>query len=255
MFDLSSLFVFPFMLILMRMGSCLMMMPGLSDVAINMRVRVVLAFFITLALFPLLEPTLPPLPEKTSTLVGLVFVEMAIGIMMAISARLFMSAMHVAGEVIAFSSGLQASALFDPSSGGQSTAPALFLTMIGTVLVFATNLHHIIIEGVAQSYNVFPPGNLPPLEDSAYALTRVVSDLFMIGLKIAGPITAIGFLIYAGFGIFNRLIPQLQVFFVAIPITISAGIILLGLTIGGVILLFSEELVNHAILFEQEDNR
>jgi len=73
-----------------------------------------------------------------------------------------------------------------------------------------------------------------------------------VGVKLAAPIMTVGFLIYVGFGIFNRLIPQLQVFFVALPLTITVGIFMLGVSLGGMVLLYSNELLEHAVLFAQE---
>lgn len=253
MFNLAELLVFPLFLVFVRMGTCLMVMPGFSDMAVNVRARLLLAFVVSLAMFPLLEPSLPALPESLPTTLMYLFVEMAVGLMMGISARIFMATMHVAGEMVAFTSGLQASTLFDPTSGAQTTAPALFLLMVATVLIFVTNLHHLLIEGVAESYIYFEPGNMPDSGDALQAVTNVVRDIFIVGLKIAAPIMVVGFLGYVGFGIFNRLIPQMQVFFVALPITILVGLFILGISMGSIVLLFSQELANHAILFMQDE--
>lgn len=231
----------------------LMTMPGYSDLAINQRVRILLAFFISLAMFPILDDSLPLMPNTTSAFVMLLFTEVAIGIMIAIGARIFMSAMTVAGEMIAFSAGLQAATLFDPRSGSSTTAPGLFLGMVAAVLIFASGLYLVMVQAVLDSYQHFPPGNLPDLGDSAQAITTVVADMFLIGLKLSAPIVIVGFLGYCGFGIFNRMIPQLQVFFVALPLTIVVGIFLLGLTLGGMVLLFTDQLIEHAVIFTQDD--
>ncbi|MAF32114.1 MAG: flagellar biosynthetic protein FliR [Magnetococcales bacterium] len=252
MLDLSSIFLFPLFLIFARLGACIMVYPGLSDISISVRIRLLLAVFCSLAMFPILEPSMPLLPASNLKLLEFVLIEMAIGVMMATSARLFMAAMHVAGELVSFSAGLQASNLFDPSLGGNSTAPSLLLTMMATLLVFVTNLHHVMLLAVMESYNMFPAGGLPLLGDAAKAVTQVVSNLFLIGFKLAAPVVAVGFLIYAGLGVFNRLIPQLQVFFVAMPLTIVVGLLMLGIVLGGIVTLFTQELHNHAVLFTQE---
>lgn len=241
-------------LIFVRLGTCIMIFPGLSDISVNTRVRLLLAVFCTFAMFPVLEPTIPLLPESMTTMLSFLFIELAIGIMMGISARLFVTALHVAGELISFSSGLQASTLFDPSMGGNSTAPSLLLSMMATVLIFVTNLHHVMLLAILDSYTMFPVGMMPDLGDAAKAVTQVVSDLFLIGVKLASPVVAVGFLVYVGFGIFNRLIPQLQVFFVAMPLTIVIGLFMMGITLGGIITLFTEQLFDHAVLFTQEND-
>lgn len=252
MLDLASFFVFPLFLIFARVGTCIMIYPGLSDITISSRIRLWLAFFCSLAMFPILEPSLPTLPGSSLMVLQLLFIEMAIGLMMGISARIFISAMHVAGELISFSAGLQASNLFDPSLGGNSTAPSLLLTLSATLLVFVTNLHHVMLLAVLESYNMFPTGDMPLLGDAAKAVTQVVSNMFFIGVKLAAPVVAVGFLVYAGLGVYNRLIPQLQVFFVAMPLTIIIGLFMMAITLGSMVTLFTAELQNHAVLFTQE---
>jgi flagellar biosynthetic protein FliR len=252
MLDLASFFVFPLFLIFARVGTCIMVYPGLSDITISSRIRLWLAVFCSLAMFPILEPSMPTLPGSTSKVFEFLFIEMAIGLMMAVSARIFVSAMHVAGELISFSAGLQASNLFDPSLGGNSTAPSLLLTLTATLLVFVTNLHHVMLLAVLESYNMFPTGDLPLIGDAAQAVTRVVANMFLIGVKLAAPVVAVGFLVYAGLGVFNRLIPQLQVFFVAMPLTIVIGLFMMSITLGGIVTLFTAQLQDHAVLFTQE---
>tara|TARA_R110000868_G_scaffold262401_1_gene520895 strand:- start:56658 stop:57416 length:759 start_codon:yes stop_codon:yes gene_type:complete len=252
MMNIASLMVFPMFLIFIRLGTCIMIFPGLSDVSVSTRIRLLLSVFCTLAMFPILEPSMPLLPEGMSTMLRFIFVEFAVGIMMGISARLFITAMHVAGEMISFSAGLQASTLFDPSMGGNSTAPSLLLTLIATMLVFALNLHHVVLLALLDSYNMFPAGNLPDIGDAAKAVTQVVSDMFLIGVKLSAPVMAVGFLVYVGFGVFNRLIPQLQVFFVAMPLTIVIGLFMMGITLGAMVTLFADQMLEHAVLFTQE---
>jgi flagellar biosynthetic protein FliR len=246
--DIANLFVFPFFLIFLRMGSAIMVFPGFSDVSISPRIRLLIALFVSLALFPLLEPTMPTLPDKKSVLVGYIFVEMFIGIALAISGRLFMAALNTAGELIGYTSGLHAASLFDPRSGASTAAPALFLSITAVTLIFVTNLHHTMIEAVVESYAYFPVGELPELEDTAFAITKVIADMFRIGIKIAAPVMVIGFLTYVAFGIFNRLIPQLHVFFVALPITIAGGIFVLGVAVSSMITLFMDELTQRLVL-------
>ena len=250
--NIASLLVFPFLLIFFRVGACFMVFPGFSDISVNVRTRILLAFVVSLAMFPVLEPSLPSLPNSSSLLLMYVLVEVAIGITLAIGARLFMTTMHVAGELVGFSSGLHASTLFDPRSGGNTSAPGLFLGMIASVLIFSMNLHHFIIQGVFDSYQTFPAGELPPVGDVTKALIVVVKDIFYIGIKIAAPVMAVGFLTYVAFGVFNRLIPQLQIFFVAMPLMIIVGLLMLATSLGAMITLFMDEMAIHAILFSQE---
>ncbi len=246
--DIANLFVFPFFLIFMRFGSAIMIFPAYSDLSISKRIRLLLALFISLAMFPLLESKMPDLPEANSVMVSYIVIEVFIGISLAISSRLFMTALNTAGELIGFTSGLQAASLFDPRSGTSSSAPTLFLSVTAVTLIFITDLHHDMLIAIYDSYNYFPVGELPNLEDTTFAVTKVILDMFRIGIKIAAPVMVVGFLTYVAFGIFNRLIPQLPVFFVALPITIIGGLFVLGVSLASMITLFMDELTQHLVL-------
>ena len=247
--DLLNLAVFPLFLVFVRLGAAFMMFPAFSDPSIDVRARLLVAVTSSLMLWPMVESQMPAFPPTTAQLVMYVVMELFIGILMALSARLFMSAINVAGEMIAFATGFQAATLFDPVTNSNTTAPTLFLMMVAGTLVFATNAHHVMIEGVVYSYTAFPPGSFPHLGDTVQALIQVVQDLFLVGLKIAAPVVSVGFLTYVAFGIFNRLIPQLHVFFVALPLSIVIGLFLLAVTMGSMMMLFSMQLHEHIILF------
>jgi flagellar biosynthetic protein FliR len=250
---IAQLFLFPFFLVFIRLGAAIMIFPGLSDPSISPRIRILLALTASLVLFPAVYAKMPPLPSQASQLVFLVVVEVMIGLLMAMGARLFIGVMNVAGDVMSFMSGFQAATLFDPRSGSASTAPAAFLIMIATVLVFALDFHHVMIKAVIGSYDVLPPGALPQAADSAAAVVRLIGNMYVVGLKIAAPVMVIGFLTYAGFGILNRMVPSVQAFFIALPLTITLALFALGVTLGSMLTLYAEEMAAHAIILFQED--
>lgn len=252
--DITSLFVFPFFLIFLRVGAAVMVFPGFSDSSLNTRTRLLVALLISFTFFPLLQSQMPTLPATILPFLTLVFGEIIVGIVLAFGARLFMAALNVAGELIAFMSGLQAASLFDPRTGSNTIAPAIFISIVAVTLIFAMDIHHLMIEGIIDSYSLFPPGKLPSVGDSLAALVQVVSDTYVVGVKISAPIVVMGFLSYVGFGIFNRLIPQLQAFFVAVPITVAIGLVMMAATLSFMMLIFMEELAQHLILFNITPN-
>ena len=248
--DLSTYYVFPFFLLFARFGSALMIFPFFADVSISSRARLLFAFFLTIALFPLLQTKIPLMPDSTIELVTYLLVEILVGIFLATTARIFMTAMTVGGELIAYTSGFQAASLFDPQTQSNNIAPAVFLGITSVVMVLAANLHHVMLEGVVYSYEVIPVGQLPEIEASFEAVLQTVKNIFVIGIKLAAPIMVTGFLGYIGFGIFNRLIPQFQAFFVAIPLTIVLGLFVLGIALGSMLTLFTEELQQHLLIYQ-----
>ena len=226
-----------------------MVFPGFSDSSVNPRTRMLIALVITVVMYPLLRPVLPTMPADTGTFFMLVGIEFMVGILYATAAKLFMTTLNVAGELISFASGFQAATLFDPDSGANTLAPALLLIITANMLIFSLELHHLMIEGIYESYQIFPAGQMPLLADGVQAIVQTISNVFVTSLKVAAPVMVTGFIGYVSFGVFNRLIPQLHAFFVAIPIILGVGVMMLGLTLGTVLTLFMQDLSAHLSTF------
>ena len=107
-----------------------------------------------------------------------------------------------------------------------------FLTLLGITLVFATDLHHLVIAALNDSYNIFAPGQVPLVGDMAHHITRVVTTAFRIGIQLSAPFLVFGLLFNLGLGVLSRLMPQMQVFFVGMPLSILLGLLLLLLVVG-----------------------
>ena len=151
-----------------------------------------------------------------------------------------MSALQVAGTIIATQTGLAFAQTFDPSQNQQSAIIGTFLSLLGIVLVFETGLHHLIIGAITGSYTLLPPAGALPVGDMAKLVTDIVAGAFALGLQLAAPFIVFGFLIYAALGVLSRLMPQLQVFFVAMPLNIMVGFVLLMLFVGAMAEMFLE---------------
>ncbi len=219
--------VFAFILTFVRVGSAVMIMPGLGDSFVPTRIRLHMAVALTLALFPLTMAYMPnPIPG-TMTLFTLIGMEFLIGIFFGTIARIFMTALDTAGMVISLQSGLANAQLFNPSLASQGSLMGAFLSVTGVVVLFATNLHHLLIIGVLESYQLFPIGAIPDTASMAALMAKAVSASFSIGVKIAAPFIVVVFLIYVGMGVLTRLMPQVQVFLLALPLQILISLITL----------------------------
>ena len=112
------------------------------------------------------------------------------------------------------------------------------MTLLGTVMVFATDLHHLAIGAIAGSYKMIPPGGHLPTGDMLQLVVQLTSSSFALGFQLAAPFLVFGFAVYAALGVLARLMPQLQVFFVAVPINIVAGFFIMLAMIGAIMTLF-----------------
>ena len=232
--------VLVYLLVFARTGAMIMLLPPIGDTNVPARVRLMLALAISLALALTVTTAYPQVAPQTTIELGVLIVqEVTAGLMIGAVARIIVSAVSVAGFLIASQTGLSYAETLDPTSNGQQGAVVgNFLSMLAVVLIFASNLHHLAIGAVAGSYHLIPPGSSLPTGDMAELAIRIVSGAFALGFQLAAPFLVFGFAVNAGFGVLARMMPQLQVFFVAMPVNILVGFVIMTLLIGTMMTLF-----------------
>jgi flagellar biosynthetic protein FliR len=230
--------VFALVLVLSRIAGAITFLPGFGDSYVSVRMRVVLAATMTLVVTPVLADRLPAEPKDIATLSALIVTEAFIGSFLGIIARILLASLETAGAVIAMQSSLANAITFDPGSQRSETLPASLMGALALVLIFALDIHHLLLTGLVDSYQSFPAGEIPPLDDLSQAMIRLVSLGFVISIEIAAPYVILGTLFYVGLGLIGRLMPQLQVFYVALPLQIFGGLAMLMFTISAVMLWF-----------------
>ncbi len=221
-----------YILIFARVGSILMLIPALGEMTIPARMRLSFGLVFSLVLYPLIVPSLPPLPENVLTILVYLLHELAIGLIIGAITRLVTMAAAVAGSVIAYQTGLSGAQGPDPINGGaQGALIGAFLSMLGVTLIFATNLHHVALMAIRDSYMIFSPRDPLMFGDAAQLAIQSAASAFVIGIQMSSPFIVLGLVFYLGMGLLGRMMPQLQVFFVAMPATIWVGLILFALLI------------------------
>lgn len=99
------------------------------------------------------------------------------------------------------------------------------------MLIFSTNLHHVMLGALVDSYATFPAGTAPPLADFAEAASRLVADGFTLALQLSALLLVVMLVMQIGLGLLARLMPQMQVFFVAMPLQILLGLAIFAFTL------------------------
>ncbi len=233
-FDISFLpaLATAFMLIFARIGVMVMLLPPLGESAVPARLRLTLALVLSAILLPLHRADYVVDLSSYGPLLIMLGKELLVGAVLGVSARLAISALQVAGTVVAQQLGLGFVTAVDPSQGQQGVILGNFLNVLAITLIFATDLHHLAIAALNDSYTLFRPGEVPVTGDIASLVTRTVATAFRIGIQLAAPFLAFGLLFNLGLGILARLMPQMQVFFVGLPLSILIGLMLLLLVMG-----------------------
>jgi flagellar biosynthetic protein FliR len=216
-----------FMLIFARIGAMVMLMPSLGEANIAVRVRLALALAITLILVPLHRGRFQVDLTSLAPVATMLIQEIGIGIVLGAAARVTISALQVAGSVVAQQLGLGFVTAVDPTQGQQGLLIGNFLTLLGLTLLFATDMHHLVLAALNDSYALFKPGDVMPSGDVAALATRAFTTAFKIGIQLSAPFLVFGLVFNLGLGVLARLMPQMQVFFVGMPLSIIAGFLIL----------------------------
>lgn len=217
---------FIFMLIFARIGTLFMVLPAFSERGVPVRVRLVIAITTSLMMYPLVSSQFVNVPSTLYGAFAAMGKEIIIALLIGLSIKLVTSALQIAATTIAFQLGLSFAMGPDMSTGGQTVTLGTFMSVLAVTLIFVTDLHYVMIAAMYDSYELFPVNQMPPIGDMAEFATETVASAFLVGTKIAAPFIVYGLLFYFGLGLLSRLMPQLQVFFIAMPANIGIGLLL-----------------------------
>ncbi|MCZ4272718.1 flagellar biosynthetic protein FliR [Maritalea porphyrae] len=216
-----------YILIFARLGTLIMLMPGFSSQRLPMRMRLTLALVFTFIMYPLISQYYPTQTVTFYPAIFLLLSEIGVGLIIGGVTRILMSAAQVAGTVIAFQTGLSFAQTADPTQGGvQGAIFGNFIAVLGVTMVFTLDLHHLVLAAIYNSYSLFLPGAALDLRDAADMAIEVIAGSFVVGVQMSAPFIVFGLVFYFGLGLLARLMPQLQVFFIAMPANIAIGLLL-----------------------------
>lgn len=248
--DLLPADILIFMLVFSRVGAMTMTLPALGEMTIPARARLMIALALSLVLMPLVGNLYPAgVRSVPAVLASIVITEVVVGIAIGLLLRMVMGAVQVAGNVIATQTGLAFAQGVDPTQGAQGALVSLFLSLLATTLIFISDLHHLLIGGIAHSFTTFPPGKLLATGDLLQLAVEITSGMYLIGIQMSAPFIVFGLIVYGGAGVVARMMPQLQIFFLVTPINILAGFVILGLTVSTMMMWFLEFFSSRAQLF------
>ena len=236
--ELLTLNIFGFFLIFARVGAAIMVMPGFSAPYVNVRARLAIALAISFVLSPILAQQLPGLPATAGGLGVLLAGEAIIGAFMGTVALILMGSLQTAGTIIAYVSSMANAFIQDPIAQQQSSLVSGFLSTLGILVVFITDMHHLMLSALMDSYTLFVPGQALAFGDIAEVIGRQVMDSFALGVQLSSPLIITGFVYYLGLGLLSRLMPAMQVFFIGLPIQIAIQISVFALTLSSIMLVF-----------------
>lgn len=236
--DFLELNLFHFLMIFARLGAALMLMPGFAGDLVSPRIRLLIALITSFVVLPVIGPNIPAQPASAWLLALYLIGEITVGIFLGAVVQGLMAAINLAGNFIGYQVGLTNAFIFDPVTEQQSALLTGFLANLAVVLIFMTDTHHLMLRAIIDSYGVFIPGQLLPFGDFSQTLVQGLGASFVLGMKLSAPLFVFAILFFAGLGLLSRMMPQMQVFFVALPVQLFTGLGILMIALPAIMLFF-----------------
>ncbi len=229
--DFLSGHVFAFMIVFARLAGAFMMFPGLGEAFVPARIRMMFALLFSFMVLPVLLPHLPAMPSQIPSLFLLIAKEAFVGLFFGAVMRVLMDIVATMGSIIAMQIGLSNAMILNPSLADQSALPSAFLGVAALALFFSTGLDQFVFRALMDTYKMFPVGGELMGGELAGAFTRLVETSFSVGVQLAMPFMVCGLLLYTVVGIMQRMMPQVQIFLVMIPVQILMGFFVFALVV------------------------
>lgn len=223
--DLTEAGLGALVLVFVRVGAVMALLPGFGEQLIPVRVRLALTIAFTLVVAPMVAPDALAI-DAARPFFLLMLIEAAAGLLVGLAIRLLVLALQLAGSIAAQSTAL---AQIFGAGVAPDPMPAIgnILMLAGVTLAVAGDLHVKAALAMARSYEILPIGAALPASDiAAWGVARVAMA-FALGFSLAAPFVIAAFAYNVALGAINRAMPQLMVAFVGAPAITAAGILLL----------------------------
>lgn len=216
-----------------RIGSCLMLMPGVSSAQIPVQVRLFVAVAVTLSLAPILldQAPLQTLSADPIPALRLIVVESLIGGLIGLLGRMFYLALETMAVGAATMLGMANPFGVEVEPNQMLPPLASLVSLSATTLIFVTNAHWEVLRGIAASYHAIPLGADFNAAYSLRHLVAILAETFRIGLRVCSPFFIYAIIVNLAMSLINRLAPQIAVFYVATPFIVAGGLLLLYFSI------------------------
>ncbi|MDV6340509.1 flagellar biosynthetic protein FliR [Nitrosomonas sp. Is24] len=204
--------------------------PLLGNPSVPVRVKLGLAVMITVLVMPLVEKSLPQIDPASGVGFAILLQQILIGIAMGLVMRIVFVAVEMAGELIGLQMGLGFAVFFDPQNSGQIDIVGRFLGVIASLAFLAIDGHLIMIALISQSFSTLPIGLEGMTNATFTTLANWGSEIFKSGLQLSLPVLTALLITNLALGVLTRVAPQLNIFAVGFPLTLSIGLLVMALS-------------------------
>lgn len=216
-----------FMLVFIRTLSMFVAAPLYGNQGVPAQMKIWAGGAIAFALFPLVAAHSGTVPTDLGSLIVLALQEVIVGSAIGYTMNVLFYAVNFAGEILGIEMGLSISSLVDPQSGVSTPVVGQFQSIVAIFIFLILNGHLFLIEALQLSYEAVPVAGLKLTGSAVNLFVHISGSVFVAAVKIGAPVIVSIFLTDVLLGIIARMVPQINVFFLGMPLTIGIGIVLL----------------------------
>lgn len=225
--------------LLVRIAGLMSVFPIHNSRSIPLTIKTALVAVLGLVLAPIVR--LPELPDSASVVMAGVIGEFLIGLVIGLAVRLLFSGFEVAGELVGSQMGFSVMQLLDPSTHQQAPLIGQFQTLLASLTFLSLNAHLVIVRAIGMSYELVPPFGASLSHELATDVIHLSQDMLVVALKLAAPVFCTILIVNASMAMLGRAVAQMNVFVLSFPITIGAGLFVMGIALPYSLHLFQGE--------------
>ena len=229
LFQFDPATVFSFFLTFFRISLIVFLLPFFGGESVPATVKGALCMVLSLALWPHLAFSGSYFPTHPLQVLVMLVGELIMGLMLGLVVQFVFAAVQTGGQLIGFQMGFTMVSVVDPLSGVSEAVTAHFLYMVALLVFLSLNGHCFLLQGLAASFKVVPPGGLlitPALTEHMLSLS---TQVFVLAVKISAPVLAVLFLMELALALVSKAAPQMNILMIGFPLRIGVGFLFIGM--------------------------
>jgi flagellar biosynthetic protein FliR len=212
-----------FAIVLLRLSGIMLFAPFFSSQSVPMQIRAAFALVAAFVLAPSLPLSAIPSEFGLGSLTGLVAGEILSGVLLGLAASCIFAGFQFAGQAISFQLGFSLINQIDPQTNVEAPVFSFMQNYIGLLFFLLINGHHWFLQAINESFGALPVGGVHIQTPVIEWLLYLSSQIFVIGLRIAGPVMIVTIITDVVLGIIGRAAPQIHIIIVGLPLKTLVG--------------------------------
>lgn len=229
--SIDAALFYAFLIVFVRCSAMLLSSPVFGAQNTPLMVRIFTTLALAAALTCTIKPNIGPPPADMYSLALAIMHEAIAGILIGAFMTMVLHAAEIAGSFLDLQMGFGLSQALNPITGVPVTLMAQFKMFLCMVVFLSINAHHVMLAAFVHSYDTMPMPSMASMPGIQATFVGMITQMFLIALQIAAPVTAVSIVVDAALGVINKAVPQMQTLIVGMPAKIIMGLLVVSVTL------------------------